>query len=162
MRELRAGIAQLRPAVLDAEGTVDRVVAAIERAAKDGVTLLAFPETFVPVYPLWCDAGAFGQWEHDPAKTAHAALIDASLEVPSPLLDRVVRAAGDHRCSVVLGLNERVGRTLYNAFVVVDREEMREAKFSQSNKDRSKHKPLKASSFFERWATSVCMDNMNI
>ncbi|MAB88750.1 MAG: nitrilase [Planctomycetes bacterium] len=122
MRELRAGIAQLRPAVLDAEGTVDRVVAAIERAAKDGVTLLAFPETFVPVYPLWCDAGAFGQWEHDPAKTAHAALIDASMEVPSPLLDRVVRAAGDHRCSVVLGLNERVGRTLYNAFVVVDRE----------------------------------------
>ena len=73
MRELRAGIAQLRPTALDAENTVDRVIDATDRAADDGVTLLAFPETFVPVYPLWCDAGTFGQWKHDPAKTVHAA-----------------------------------------------------------------------------------------
>lgn len=119
MQPLKAAVAQLRPRALDARATVDRVVQAIQDAAAEGVTLLAFPETFVPVYPLWCDAGEFGIWDHEPAKAIHAALLEGSLEVPSPLLDDVASAAGDHGCAVVLGFNERVGRTIYNAFVVI-------------------------------------------
>lgn len=121
MEPMKVGIAQLRPAVLDASATVDRIVAAISSASGDGVTLLAFPETFVPVYPLWCDGGEFGRWEHGPAEAVHAALLDQSIEVPSPLLDRVLAASAEHRCAVAVGINERVGRSLYNAFVVTDR-----------------------------------------
>ena len=120
MASLRVGIAQLRPVALDAAATVERVIAAIGDAAQRGVRFLAFPETFVPVYPLWCDGPDFGRFDHPPAAQLHGALIDQSIEVPSPLISRVLTAAADHRVAVALGFNERVGRTLYNAFVQID------------------------------------------
>jgi predicted amidohydrolase len=38
---------------LDLSATIDKACALIEEAAKGGATLAAFPEAFVPGYPLW-------------------------------------------------------------------------------------------------------------
>lgn len=122
MEPVRVAIAQITPAVLDASGCVERIVDAVARARTDGATLVVFPETFIPVYPLWCDGGTLGRWGHEPSQHAHALLIDGSVEVPSPLTARIGQAAVDHGCVVAVGVNERVGRTLYNAFLVFDRE----------------------------------------
>ena len=51
MRTLRLGLAQLNPTVGDLDGNFDRIVAAIGRARKLGVDVLAFPEMMVTGYP---------------------------------------------------------------------------------------------------------------
>ena len=51
MRELRLGLAQLNPTVGDLDGNFRRIVAAIERARRLGVEVLALPEMVVTGYP---------------------------------------------------------------------------------------------------------------
>lgn len=125
--QLTVAIAQVAPAVLDLEGSVERACEVIAEAGRRGARLLAFPETWLPVYPFWCDAGTFGTWDHGPSKRLHRRLLENSLEVPSPQLDRIAAAAREAGVAVVLGANERVrpeagGGTLYNALLFLDRE----------------------------------------
>jgi NAD+ synthase (glutamine-hydrolysing) len=51
MRQLRLGLAQLNPIVGDLSGNHDRVVHFIERARRDAVDILAFPEMVITGYP---------------------------------------------------------------------------------------------------------------
>jgi predicted amidohydrolase len=121
-RTVRAAVAQAEPAVLDAGACVEKVCRLVARAAAEGARIVAFGETFVPVYPLWCDAGAFGRWDDAAAKETHARLVENSVEVPSPATDRIGRAAREAGAVVVVGVNERDarGRTLWNALLTFD------------------------------------------
>jgi len=121
-RRVRAAVAQATPVVLDADETLHKVERLVARAAKEGARIVAFPETFVPVYPLWCDAGAFGRWEEPAAKEVHARLLANSLVVPSEATERIGNAARDHRTVVSISVNERdvAGRTLWNALLTFD------------------------------------------
>lgn len=120
--KLTAAIAQTAPVVLDLETSVERACEWIARAGERGARLLAFPETWLPGYPFWCDSGTFGRWEHGPSKRLHRRLMDNSLRVPSPELGRLAAAAREAGVAVVMGANERVGHTLYNALLFLDRE----------------------------------------
>lgn len=125
MGRIRVGIAQLSPAVLDLEASVAKATKAIRDAAKQGITLLAFPETWVPVYPFWCDMGGFSTWGAEANKRLHARLYTNSLEVGSKAFTEIQTAIKRHRVYVVLGANERAGRSLFNAlFFFNDRGEL--------------------------------------
>lgn len=121
---LRVALAQATPAVLDLAGSVEKACAWISEAGKRGARLLAFPEAFIPCYPLWCDTGTFGKWDHGPSKKLHARLVRNSLEIPSPETEALCGAAREAGVAVVLGANERDGRsgTLYNALLFIDEE----------------------------------------
>lgn len=77
------GIAQFAPAVLDLNQCVRKACAIIASAGKKKINLLAFPETWIPVYPLWCDMGTFSEWGNQKAKQLHARLFNHSLEIGS-------------------------------------------------------------------------------
>ncbi|MBI2216173.1 MAG: NAD+ synthase [Candidatus Rokubacteria bacterium] len=51
MRRLRVGLAQINPAVGDFEANVAKIVEGMERARRQGVALVAFPELAIPGYP---------------------------------------------------------------------------------------------------------------
>ncbi len=53
MPRIRAAAIQFSPVLDSADGTVERVLAAIADAAAQGVQLAVFPETFVPYYPYF-------------------------------------------------------------------------------------------------------------
>ena len=72
--KLTVAVAQATPAVLDLAGCVAKACEWIREAGKRGAKILAFPETWMPVYPLWCDAGTLGKWGHEPSKKLHARL----------------------------------------------------------------------------------------
>jgi predicted amidohydrolase len=113
-------VAQATPAVLDLAGCVAKACAWIAEAGKKGAQVVAFPETWLPVYPLWCDAGTLGKWGHEPAKKLHARLARNSLSIPSRETEQLCRAAREAKCAVVLGANEldRTG-SLYNALLFI-------------------------------------------
>jgi predicted amidohydrolase len=96
-----------------------------ERAARDGATLVAFGETWLPGYPAWIDyCRDAGLWDHAPVKVVYARLAEDSVVVPGEALDALRSVARDLRITLVVGVSERVesgpGRgTLYNALLVL-------------------------------------------
>jgi NAD+ synthase (glutamine-hydrolysing) len=73
---MKVALAQINPTVGDLEGNVERCLAAIEAARRDGADLAVLPEMAVPGYPprdILCDPGfveAVGQATADLAKRA--------------------------------------------------------------------------------------------
>ena len=119
--KLTVAVAQATPAVLDLAASVEKACQWIAEAGKRGARLLAFPETWIPCYPLWCDAGTFGTWDHGPSKKLHARLVRNSLALPSPETEKLCAAARKAGVAVVLGANERDTRSgsLYNTLLFI-------------------------------------------
>ncbi len=114
-RTVRAAAVQMAPVLDRPGGTVEKVLDAIDDAARDGVEFIVFPETVVPWYPYF-------SFVHPPATTGadHVRLYAEAVAVPGPVCDAVASAARRHGMVVVLGVTERDGGTLYNAQLVFD------------------------------------------
>ena len=109
---------QAEPAILDRDGTLDRVDALTAEAAAAGAELVLFPEAFIPCYPSnrWVRHLAAGA---DPAaKATFARLMREAVEVPGPACDRLGETAKRHGVWLAVGANERSGGTLYNWLLV--------------------------------------------
>jgi len=68
---------QVEPVVLDREATVDKLAEHTAEAAGAGTELVAFPETFVSVFPSSVWAKALAGWSDPRAKTAFAQLFES-------------------------------------------------------------------------------------
>ena len=116
-----AAAVQVAPAFLDLEGSLAIAVRQIEAAASMGARLVVFPETWLPGYPVWADAGI--PWEDDAAKRAFARLHRNSVQVPGPATDVLTKAARTNRVHVVMGMTERDARfsngTLFNSLMFI-------------------------------------------
>jgi predicted amidohydrolase len=118
--EITVAIAQAASVVLDLAGSVAKACEWIGEAGRRGAQLIPFPETWLPVYPLWCDTGSLGKWEHEPSKRLHARLTKNSLQIPSPETENLCRVAREAHCAVVMGANERVNTgSLYNTLLFI-------------------------------------------
>lgn len=111
----RVAVAQVSPVYLDRHATIAKGVAIIAEAAAHGARIVAFPETWLPGYPLWIYGAA--AWGDEPAKRAYARLLAESVEVPSPATDALSAAAVGHGVEVVMGVNELAGGTLFNSLL---------------------------------------------
>ncbi|MFB7914466.1 carbon-nitrogen hydrolase family protein [Streptomyces sp. NPDC056061] len=105
------------PVFMDTEATVDKVIGFVERAGREGIDLLVFPETFVPGYPYWIEAYAPLDQQ-----SANAAYAGASVEVAGPQIARVRSACRRAGVGTVLGVSERLPgtRTCFNSQVFID------------------------------------------
>ena len=115
---VRVAAVQATPVVLDAEACVEKAERLLGQAADRGVQLAVLPECFVPLYPsnIWArGAAGFGGWDE-----LWERLWANAVDVPGPLLDRLVGVCRERQLFCVLGVNEREsGRpgTLYNTMV---------------------------------------------
>jgi nitrilase len=104
---------------LDREATVEKACGLIEEAAKAGATLAAFPEAFIPAYPLWVWFIPPGQTR--PLRVLYAELVANSVAIPGPAVSRLAEVAGDCKITVAIGVNERNSEasnsTLYNTLL---------------------------------------------
>ncbi|MEO0457444.1 MAG: nitrilase-related carbon-nitrogen hydrolase, partial [Cyanobacteria bacterium P01_A01_bin.114] len=114
-RIVRAAAVQIAPVLHSRSGTMEKVLKAIEDAAKEGAELVVFPETFVPYYPYFSfvlPAVLMGK--------EHLKLYEESVEVPGPDVEAVSRAAKAHQIVIILGVNERDNGSLYNTQLIFD------------------------------------------
>lgn len=114
-RIVKAAAIQIAPVLYSREGTTEKVLQAIADAAKEGVQLIVFPETFIPYYPYF----SFIQPPVLMGKE-HMRLYEEAVSVPSPVTEAVSKAAKTHNMVVVLGVNERDGGSLYNTQLIFD------------------------------------------
>jgi nitrilase len=114
-RTVRAAAAQVAPDLESADGTLAKVLETLRDAARQGVELIVFPETFLPYYPYF-------SFVQPPALQGrdHLLLMARAPTVPGPATDAIAAAAREHGMVVVMGLNERDHGSLYNTQLVFD------------------------------------------
>jgi predicted amidohydrolase len=92
-------------------------------AAAQGATLVVFPETWLPGYPIWLDVCRdVALWDHAPTKAAYRQLAEESVAIPSDATRKLGAIASTNKVTLVIGVSERVdegpGRgTLYNSIL---------------------------------------------
>src|SRR2546427_12684085 len=117
MTPYKAAAAHVAPVFLDAPKTVAKTCSLIEEAARNGAALIAFPETYIPAFPLW-SAVAAPIHNHEWFKRLAA----SALRCPGPELERIAGAARRHGVVVSLGFNEGTADSvgcLWNSNVLV-------------------------------------------
>jgi nitrilase len=117
---VRVAAIQATPVILDAERCVEKAERLLHEAAARGVQLAVLPECFIPLYPsnAWGrGAAGFDGWDEFWER-----LWANSVDVPGPLLDRLIDVCRERELFCVIGVNERESErpgTLYNTMVYV-------------------------------------------
>jgi nitrilase len=114
-RIVRAAAVQIAPDLERPGGTLEKVCQAIDDAAREGVQLIVFPETFVPYYPYFSFVRTPVAMGAD-----HMRLYDEAVVVSGPVTHAVGDKARQHGMVVVLGVNERDHGSLYNTQLIFD------------------------------------------
>lgn len=116
-RRFRVAAAHVAPVFLDTARTVDKACALIGEAARNGARLVAFPESYVPGFPLW-NAVQAPILSHE----LFVRLAGGALRVPGAETARVAETARQHRIFVSLGFTEGTAASsgcLWNSNVLI-------------------------------------------
>jgi aliphatic nitrilase len=117
MKVVKAAAVQLNPVLYSCDGTLEKVVRAIDDLGRRGVQFATFPETVIPHYPYF----AFIQPAYQiVAGQEHARLVEQSVTVPDAATAAIGEACRKAGMVVAIGVNERDGGSLYNAQLLFD------------------------------------------
>jgi nitrilase len=97
----RVAAMHVSPVFLDAEKTTEKACSLIAEAARAGARLVAFPETYIPAFPVWSALRA-PILNHRFFK----ALAANAIRVPGPEVARISAAARKAGVVVSMGINE--------------------------------------------------------
>ena len=119
-REITVAMVQAPPVFLNLEATLTKVNQLAEEAAGEGAQLVVFPETWLPGYPVWLDfAPEAALWDHPPAKELYRTLAANSVVLGSDAEQQLQAVAREHTLYLVIGVHERIKRTLYNTILTI-------------------------------------------
>jgi aliphatic nitrilase len=113
----KVAVAHVAPVFLDAEKTIAKACSLIAEAARNGAAMIAFPEAYVPAFPVWSSVAAP---IHNHAWFERLAA--GSIRCPGPELERVASSARRHGIIVSLGFNEGTADSvgcLWNSNVLI-------------------------------------------
>ena len=100
--KFKACAAHVAPVFLETPATVQKACSLIAEAARNGAQLIAFPESFVPGFPVWASVQAPIK-SHDFFKRLAA----NSIEIPGPEVAALCEAAREYVMIVSIGVSER-------------------------------------------------------
>lgn len=113
----RVAAMHVSPVFLDLEKTIDKVCALIHEAAEHGAQLIAFPEAFVPAFPIWSAVRA-PIFNHNFFRRLAA----NAVHVPGPEVRQVALVAKKLGVTVSLGINEATTNSvgcLWNSNIII-------------------------------------------
>jgi predicted amidohydrolase len=111
---VRVATVQAEPVWFDLTATTQKTLALIGEAAHGGAELVAFPETWLPGYPLFL-------WSHTVADQMPlvAAYHANSARIDGPEITAIREAAREHEIMVVVGFSEKDHGTLFISQAVI-------------------------------------------
>ena len=114
-RTVKAAAIQLAPDLNSGARTLEKILDALDVAARAGVEIAVFPETVMPYYPYF-------SFVRPPVQSGaeHLKLYEEAVVVPGPVTETIGAAARRHGMVVVMGVNERDHGTIYNAQLIFD------------------------------------------
>ena len=99
--KFKAAACHVAPVYFDTPATIDKACAWIAEAAANGASLVAFPESFVSAFPVWC-----GVWAPVDTHEFFVKLASSTVLVNGPEIDRLRAEAKKRGVFVSIGINE--------------------------------------------------------
>ncbi|MEQ6896149.1 carbon-nitrogen hydrolase family protein [Microbacterium sp. KR10-403] len=116
----KVAVIQAASIPFDAEASTEKAVGLLAEAAHEGATLAVFPEAFIGGYPKGSTFGAPVGLRTDAGREQYRRYADGAIALDGPQVARLCEAAREHAISVVVGVIERHGSTLYCTAVMID------------------------------------------
>lgn len=113
--KFKAAAVQASSVYLDRDASVEKACALIKEAAENGAEFVAFPESFIPGYCYWTENLRFSQH-----KMFKEIFFNQGVMIPGPSIDRLCGTAKENHIFVVMGINERDGKSLYDTMIYID------------------------------------------
>lgn len=121
---IHVALAQISPVWLDKKGTLDKILATLEDAKKQGAELVVFGEGLLPGYPFWLALTDGAAWNKTSVKELHRHYALNSITIENGELDAVCAFAKANSIAIYLGIIEkpldRGGHSLYASLVYID------------------------------------------
>lgn len=121
---MKVALAQIAPVLLDREATLAKCIDAARAARAGGALLVAFPEAFVPAYPVWVERTDGARFDSALQKDLFARYAEQAVCIERGDLAPFCETCRDTGIMAVLGFIERpadrAGHTLYAARAVID------------------------------------------
>jgi len=110
---LKVAAVQAASVFLDREASTEKACRLIREAGRAGARVIGFPEGFIPAHPVWYHHhSATGTVSNELA----GALFRNAVEIPGPETDALAAAARDANAYVVVGVCEKLPRTIGTMF----------------------------------------------
>jgi nitrilase len=120
---LKVALAQLAPAWLNRQATLEKIIVRMEQAAAEGAGLVVFGEALLPGYPFWPELTDGARFESPRQKELFAHYARNAVDLGAGQLEPLCRRAAQLEIAVYLGLIERSpergGFSLYASLVHV-------------------------------------------
>lgn len=114
-QKITVALIQQPPVFMNAKSSTAKALEFIKEVTEQGAQLIVFPETWFPGYPVWLDySPSAALWDHPPAKALFRLLMDNCLQIDDEHYQAFSKAAIEKNCTIVMGAQERVGRSIYN------------------------------------------------
>jgi len=121
---LTVALAQIAPAWLDRQATLDKIGYRVELAAAGGAGLVVFGEALLPGYPFWPDLLDGARFESPVQKEIYAHYANQAVDIDGGQLKPLCDLAGKLGVAVYLGTIERCfdrgGFSLFATLVYID------------------------------------------
>lgn len=105
-----AAAIQSSPVFLDIKKTIEKVEVLVHEAHRNGAALIAFPEAMISAYPYWVWLESPLEWR----RKYTGVFFESALEIDGPYLTKLCHIAKKHQSYLVIGVNEKLGGTIYN------------------------------------------------
>ncbi|MBX3093674.1 MAG: carbon-nitrogen hydrolase family protein [Cryobacterium sp.] len=115
----RVAVAQVGSKLFDTPGTLDRLRELVQQAGDEQVEFLVFPEAFLGGYPKGLDFGARVGSRTPEGRDDFQRYFDSAIAVPGPETDELAELAAGAGMTLVVGVIERDGGTLYCTAIYV-------------------------------------------
>ena len=99
---VKVAAAHAAPVLLDKTATTEKAVSIIKEAALHGAQVIAFPETYIPAFPVWA-----ALWAPINNHDLFEAMVENSVYVPGPEVAAIAAAAKRFGVCVSIGISER-------------------------------------------------------
>lgn len=115
--KFKAAAVQAASVFLDRDASIEKACSLIEKGAEDGADIIVLPEVFIPGGPYW----AWHMNMREGLKFSVELYLN-SVEVPGDATDKIGEVVKKYGVYVVIGVNERENKSIYNTLVFFDRE----------------------------------------
>ncbi|SEJ48865.1 MULTISPECIES: carbon-nitrogen hydrolase family protein [unclassified Variovorax] len=105
--KFKAAACHAAPIYFDTPATTDKACALIAEAAANGAQLVAFPESFISSFPIWC-----GVWAPVDTHEFFEKFAASAIQVNGPEIARLRETAKKHGVFVSIGINEVTSASL--------------------------------------------------
>ncbi|WP_221350234.1 nitrilase-related carbon-nitrogen hydrolase [Streptomyces beigongshangae] len=113
MDHLKVAVVQAGSRLFETSQALQKALALISDAARQGAEVIVLPEAFLGGYPKGLDFGVTVGRRSDPGREEFRRYWSSAVDVPGPETDALAALTRDLGCHVVVGAVERSGRTLH-------------------------------------------------